>query len=80
MQIQKEVEQAGNFQDFKEIEFNFLKLESELSEHESYSGIDNYIKYFVKVQMNYQGGSIVSGNELIKLQEITVKNTNKPVC
>ena len=49
MQIQKEVEMAGSFQDFKEIEFNFLKLESELSEHETYNGIDNFIKYFIKV-------------------------------
>lgn len=74
MQIQKVAELPGEFQDFKEIEFEFLKLEDELKEHESYDGIDNFIKYFIKVNMTYQGGSLVAGSDLEKLFEIKVKN------
>jgi hypothetical protein len=74
MQIQKEAEKPGEFQDFKEIEFEFLKLEDELKEHESYDGIDNFIKYFIKINMTYQGGSLVAGKELERLHEIKVKN------
>ena len=60
--------------DFKEIEFSFKKLEEELSEHETYDGIDNFVKYFIKVHMVYQGGSLLAGNNLEKLHEIKVKN------
>lgn len=74
MQIQKEVECAGEFNDYKELEFNFKKLDEELSEHETYNGVDNFIKYFIKVHMIYQGGSLVTGNNLEKLHEIVVKN------
>lgn len=74
MQIQKEVESATSFQDYKEVAFEFLKLEDELKEHETYNGVDNFIKYFIKVEMTYQGGSLVAGNQLTKLHEITVKN------
>ena len=74
MQIQKEVAIPGNFVDNAEIEFHFKKLDEELSEHETYNGIGNFVKYFIKVHMQYQGGSIVSGNTLEKLHEIKVKN------
>lgn len=74
MQIQKEVESANSFSDYKEIEFEFRKLEEELKDHETYNGIDNFIKYFIKIQMTYQGGSLVAGSELEKLYEIKVKN------
>lgn len=74
MQIQKEVAIPGDFVDHAEIEFHFKKLDEELSEHETYNGVGNFIKYFIKVHMDYQGGSIVSGNVLEKLHEIKVKN------
>lgn len=74
MQIQKEIEYAGEFSDFKEIEFEFKKLDEELSQHETYNGVDNFVKYFIKVSMNYSGGSLLAGSELEKLHEITVKN------
>lgn len=74
MQIQKEVDSAGDFQDFKEVSFEFKNLDEEFKDHETYNGVDNFIKYFIKVQMTYQGGSIISGNELEKLHEIKVKN------
>jgi len=74
MQIQKVVENAGEFTDFFEVDFTFLKLDEELKEHETYNGIDNFIKYFIKVSMNYEGGSLVAGRELEKLHEIVVKN------
>jgi len=30
------------------------------------------VKYFVKVQMNYQGGSVIAGSDLEKLVEFKV--------
>ena len=74
MQIQKEVECSSEFTNFKELEFRFKNLDEELNDHETYNGIDNFIKYFIKVHMTYQGGSIVSGNTLEKLFEFEVKN------
>ena len=74
MQIQKEVECSGEFNDFKSVEFCFKNLDDELSEHETYNGIDNFVKYFLKVSMTYQGGSMFAGNTLEKLHEIEVKN------
>ena len=74
MQIQKEIEYAGEFSDFKEVEFEFKKLDEELSQQETYNGVDNFVKYFIKVSMSYQGGSLLAGSELEKLHEITVKN------
>ena len=53
MQIQKQVEYSGNFTNYHEVEFNFANLDEELREHESYDGIGNFVKYFIKVQMNY---------------------------
>ena len=74
MQIQKEVECSGEFTNLCELEFKFKNLDEELSEHESYNGIDNFTKYFIKVHMKYQGGSMISGNNLERLQEFEVKN------
>lgn len=74
MQIQKQVEYSGEFSNFKEIEFNFKNLEEELRDHETYNGIDNFIKYFLKIQMTYTGGSMIAGNNLEVLHEVTVKN------
>ena len=45
-----------------------------MNAHETYNGIDNFIKYFIKVHMTYQGGSILSGNNLEQLFEFEVKN------
>jgi hypothetical protein len=64
----------GEFIDNTEVEFHFKKLEEELGEHETYDGIGNFVKYFIKVSMQYQGGSILTGNTVEKLHEITVKN------
>ena len=64
----------GEFSDNFEVEFHFKKLDEELSEHETYDGIGNFVKYFIKVHMDYQGGSILSGNVLEYLHEIKVKN------
>lgn len=58
----------------KEIEFNFKNLEEELRDHETYNGIDNFIKYFLKIQMTYTGGSMIAGNNLEVLHEVIVKN------
>lgn len=74
MQIQKEIECSSDFTNFKELEFRFKNLDEELNDHETYNGIDNFVKYFIKVHMTYQGGSIVSGNTLEKLFEFEVKN------
>lgn len=74
MQMQKQVEYAGNFTNYHEVEFDFKKLDEELREHESYDGVNNYVKYFIKVQMNYQGGSMIAGNDLEVLHEFTVRN------
>lgn len=74
MQIQKEIEYSSEFSDFKECEFHFKALDEELRDHETYNGIDNYIKYFIKVQMTYEGGSLLAGSTLEKLHEIVVKN------
>ena len=74
MQIQKQIEYSNSFTDFKEVEFNFKNLAEELRDHETYDGIDNFVKYFIKVQMNYQGGSMITGNDLEKLHEFTVRN------
>ena len=74
MQIVKQIDFLGSFTGLHEIKFNFENLEDELREHESFSGIDNFVKYFVKVEMNYQGGSLLAGNELEVLHEFTVKN------
>jgi len=74
MQIQKEVECANDFTNYKELDFRFKNLEEELNAHETYNGIDNFIKYFIKVHMTYQGGSILSGNNLEQLFEFEVKN------
>lgn len=49
MQIQKQVEYSGNFSDEKEVEFAFKNLDEELRDHESYDGIDSFVKYFIKV-------------------------------
>jgi hypothetical protein len=72
--MQKEVQMPGEFTDHTEVEFHFKKLEEELGEHETYDGIGNFVKYFIKVSMQYQGGSYLSGNTCEKLHEITVKN------
>ena len=56
------------------MEFCFKNLDDELSEHETYNGIDNFVKYFLKVSMTYQGGSMYAGNTLEKLHVIEVKN------
>ena len=74
MQIQKQVEYAGEFNDLKELEFNFKNLEEELRDHETYNGVDNFIKYFLKIQMTYTGGSMIAGNNLEVLHELIVKN------
>ena len=74
MQIQKQVEYSGSFSDKHEVSFEFKNLEDELREQETYDGIDNFVRYFIKVQMNYQGGSIISGSDLEVLREFTVKN------
>lgn len=74
MQIQKQVEYSGEFCNLKEVDFNFKNLEEELREHETYNGVDNFIKYFLKIQMNYTGGSMIAGNNLEVLHEVTVKN------
>ena len=74
MQIQKEIECSGQFNDFIELEFKFKDLDEELSDHETYNGIDNFTKYFIKVHMKYQSGSIVSGSNLEKLHEFEVRN------
>ena len=80
MQIVKQVECGGSFTDQHEVKFCFENLEDELREHETFSGIDNFVKYFVKIQMNYQGGSMIAGNELEVLHEFVVKNyANKEV-
>jgi len=76
MQIQKEAEFSGEFTDKKTIEFSFKNLEDELKDHETYNGIDNFVKYFIRVNMNYEGGSMFSGNNLEILQEFEVKNYN----
>ena len=68
------MECSSDFTNFKELEFRFKNLDEELNDHETYNGIDNFIKYFIKVHMTYQGGSIVSGNTLEKLFEFEVKN------
>lgn len=46
-----------------------------MSEHETYNGIDNFIKYFIKVSMTYKGGSMFAGDTLEKLHEVEVKNS-----
>ena len=74
MQIQKQVEYSGEFNDLKELDFHFKNLEEELRDHESYNGVDNFIKYFLKIQMTYTGGSMIAGNNLEVLHEIIVKN------
>ena len=80
MQIVKQVECGGSFTDLHEVKFCFESLDDELREHETFSGIDNFVKYFIKVQMNYQGGSMIAGNELEVLHEFVVKNyANKEV-
>ena len=43
----------GEFADNFEVEFHFKKLDEELSEHETYDGIGNFVKYFIKVHMDY---------------------------
>ena len=68
------MECSSEFTNFKELEFRFKNLDEELNDHETYNGIDNFIKYFIKVQMTYKGGSIVSGNQLEKLFEFEVRN------
>uniref|UniRef100_A0A7S3FYP5 Uncharacterized protein n=1 Tax=Strombidium rassoulzadegani TaxID=1082188 RepID=A0A7S3FYP5_9SPIT len=73
MQIQKEVEYSGSFVDKREVDFCFKNLVEELREHESYEGVDNMVKYFVRVNMNYQGGSMISGNNLEILHEFEVR-------
>ena len=50
MQIQKEIECSGQFNDFIELEFKFKDLDEELSDHETYNGIDNFTKYFIRYQ------------------------------
>ena len=72
LQIVKEIQCNGDFIDFLEVPFHFKNLDEELGEYESYDGIDNFVKYFVKVQMNYQGGSVIAGNDLEKLFEFKV--------
>ena len=74
IQMQKEVECSGSFNNFKELEFKFSNLEDELNQYETYNGIDNFVKYFIKVQMSYQGGSMISGSLLEILHEFEVKN------
>jgi hypothetical protein len=68
------VECSGSFNDFIELEFKFKDLDEELSDHETYNGIDNFTKYFIKVHMKYQSGSVISGNNLEKLHEFEVRN------
>lgn len=49
MQIQKQIEYSGEFNDSKEVEFSFKNLDQEFSDHETYDGIDNFVKYFIKI-------------------------------
>jgi len=49
MQIQKQIEYSGEFNDFKEMDFVFKNLDEELRDHETYNGVDNFIKYFLKI-------------------------------
>ena len=74
MQIQKQVEYSGEFCNLKEVEFHFKNLDEELRDHETYNGVDNFIKYFLKIQMQYTGGSMIAGNNLEVLHEVIVKN------
>ena len=54
----------GEFTDEKVIDFCFKNLDEELRDHETYNGIGNFVKYFVRVDMKYDGGSMISGNDL----------------
>jgi hypothetical protein len=53
MQIQKEVDFPGEFSDSKTVTFCFKNLMEELRDHETYDGIDNFVKYFIRINMNY---------------------------
>lgn len=64
----------GEFSGSKEVSFHFKNLEEELRDHETYDGVDNLVKYFIRVNMNYKGGSMIAGNELVVLKEFTVRN------